>query len=334
MVEIICSDEIFNYAFYLYKDGVRISVQWYSKAKKAKFILSSSGVYKVVGFIKCGEDIVIKETKPFEYEHNGFHREPVSISIFGSCTSRDIFEYGDRGRFTLGAYVARQSVVSALSKPIDIDENELKLNSMFQKKQVINDFQKNTFEALKLANSKYLIIDLIDERFALAYFGESVVTVSNELIMSGIFDKRFKKTKISKIKNWKIFKKKKGLKGYSFIFNGKLLEEYIEEFCRDIKEVFCEENIIIHRAVMVNKYINKEGKIVHFPNYYLWYNRVINEKLNYMYDYFEKFLPKAFVINECENFYADENHKWGLGPMHYQQEYYEKVLEVIKQKIK
>ena len=67
IVDIICSDENYMYAFYLYKDGVRIGIQWYSNAKTAKFILSSSGVYKVICFLKCGEEKVIKETNSFKY---------------------------------------------------------------------------------------------------------------------------------------------------------------------------------------------------------------------------------------------------------------------------
>ena len=50
-----------------------------------------------------------------------------------------------------------------------------------------------------------------------------------------------------------------------------------------------------------------------------------------MYDYFEKYFPNAYVIDECRHFYADEKHKWGLGSMHYCMDYYIKVIDRIKE---
>ena len=46
----------------------------------------------------------------------------------------------------LKSYIARQSVVSSVSKPISITYNDIQLNSEFQKKAVFNDFNKNTFD--------------------------------------------------------------------------------------------------------------------------------------------------------------------------------------------
>ena len=334
VLNIVCDCAEAEFAYYLYKDNVKFSQKWYSKDKHAEFIVISSGIYKGIGFVKVGDVVMHKQTPEFECNIIGQVSQPIKLSIFGSCTSRDILEYGKKGEFQLGAYVARQSIISSLSKPIDFNFDDCKIKSHFQKRQIINDFQKNTFDILREAKSDYLIIDLIDERFNLAEYMGSVVTASNELVSSGILDNRFKKTKVRKIKNWKIYKLKKQLKGVSYIFKGRLLEDYIKEFCNNITEIFEENNIIIHRAVLVDYYIDKEGNVVQFPMHYLLYNKIINSKLNYMYDYFQKFLPKAFFIDECKNYYADENHKWGLAPMHYQKEYYTNILYLLKKYVK
>ena len=40
----------------------------------------------------------------------------------------------------------------------------------------------------------------------------------------------------------------------------------------------------------------------------------------------QAYLPGVHVIREIDGMAADENHKWGLAPMHYQKEYYDRVL--------
>lgn len=330
VLNIVCDCAEAEFAYYLYKDNIKVSQKWYSKDKYAEFILTSSGRYKGVGFVKVCDAVMHKQTSEFECILTGQVSQPIKLSIFGSCTSRDILEYGKKGEFQLGAYVARQSIISSLSKPIDFNFDKCNLESAFQKRQIVNDFQKNTFDILRDAKSEYLIIDLIDERFNLAEYMGSIVTVSNELASSGIFDNKFKMAKVREINNWKIYNLKRTLKGKSYIFKERLLEDYIKEFCNRITEIFEEKNIIIHRAVMVDYYINKDENVVQFPKNYLQYNRIINTKLNYMYDYFQKFLPNAFVLDECKNYYADEKHKWGLAPMHYEEKYYIKIEEKLQ----
>ena len=63
-----------------------------------------------------------------------------------------------------------------------------------------NDLKKNTFNALKSSKSKYLIIDLIDERFNLAKYKNSIVTLSNEMVQSKVLGEKFEPDKIRKIK--------------------------------------------------------------------------------------------------------------------------------------
>ena len=254
-----------------------------------------------------------------------------TISIFGSCTSRDIFEFDKAKRFCIKAYVARQSIISSLATPINLDFSTIRLKSNFQKNQVINDIKKTTFDILNSSHSKYLIIDLIDERFHLLKANGSIITLSNEFSESGLMDSNFIECEIYKINNWKIFRHGKGVLGYSYMFDDKLLEWYIYQFCQRILSIYDEEHIIIHRAIMVNQYISKTESITDFPKHFLKYNKHINERLNYMYDYLEKFIPKAHVINECQKYYADENHKWGLAPMHYCDQYYMNVLLQIKE---
>ena len=42
-------------------------------------------------------------------------------------------------------------------------------------------------------------------------------------------------------------------------------------------------------------------------------------------------MPEAIDLDLCRGYCASESHKWGLAPMHYQDEYYINVLEQIKE---
>ena len=53
-----------------------------------------------------------------------------------------------------------------------------------------------------------------------------------------------------------------------------------------------------------------------------------------MYSRIEKNLPGINIIDEMEGTVASEKHKWGLAPMHYEEDYYYRVLTKILKIIK
>ena len=89
-----------EYAFYLLKNNVRIDTIWYGTNNKAEFDLNSTGEYKIVCFVKeKGNITLIKESETilFYKEEKAEEVDEISdlnLSIFGSCVSRDILEYG------------------------------------------------------------------------------------------------------------------------------------------------------------------------------------------------------------------------------------------------
>ena len=87
------------------------------------------------------------------------------LNIFGSCVTRDIMEYDYRKVFCINEYIARQSIISSLSVPVEFDENDIKLDSTFQTKQLESDLKKNALARLENSDAEYLIIDLIEEKW-------------------------------------------------------------------------------------------------------------------------------------------------------------------------
>lgn len=253
-----------------------------------------------------------------------FSRKQKRVTILGSCVSRDTMEYIPRGKWEINLYAARTKVVSQLSVPLNVPECEILLDSQFQKRIVLNDLNKQQFLQLEKEKRDWCIIDYIDERFSLVKISNTFITKSGELVKSEwLRNKVFLETQYMKdsMGNWKI--------------EEKLLEGYMKEFLDKILCLYKRNKIILHKAYMVNEYIDKKGGGQrNFGENIIENNRKINEMLKYMYDFTEKYVKRLKVIDISDKYSADENHKWGLAPMHYQQEYYYEAAKLIRKYMK
>ncbi|MFD2026050.1 DUF6270 domain-containing protein [Promicromonospora aerolata] len=109
------------------------------------------------------------------------------VFIYGSCVSRDTFEHLDPSQFELVQYVARQSALSATTRPVSLVAPP-GMTSRFQQRMIEGDFGSNLRPLLqKYANeTDVLLIDLTDERLGVYLLPDgTVVTRSVELIESG-----------------------------------------------------------------------------------------------------------------------------------------------------
>ncbi|NMR20527.1 DUF6270 domain-containing protein [Cellulomonas fimi] len=87
------------------------------------------------------------------------------VFIYGSCVSRDTFELMDHERYTLLAYVARQSLISAFGpRPADVATPEEL--SPFQRRMIQGDLEGDLTRKLAAAarSVDLLLWDLTDER--------------------------------------------------------------------------------------------------------------------------------------------------------------------------
>lgn len=112
---------------------------------------------------------------------------PARVFVYGSCVARDTFEYLDRDRFSLLEYVARQSLISAFSRPSGGPrlENEI---SPFQQRMLRSDFSSNLPALLTgLDQTPDLILwDLTDERLGVYRADDgAVITRSVDLMAAG-----------------------------------------------------------------------------------------------------------------------------------------------------
>jgi len=109
------------------------------------------------------------------------------VFIYGSCVSRDMFEYLDPDQFELVQYVARQSALSAYTRPVTLVEPPA-ADSTFQQRMLAGDFASSLQTLIPQAatTTDLVLVDLTDERLGAYVLPDgSVVTRSLELIQSG-----------------------------------------------------------------------------------------------------------------------------------------------------
>jgi hypothetical protein len=80
------------------------------------------------------------------------------IDFFGSCVSRDVFNFCHESSLKVGTYIARTSLFSLFYTPLAYDDVNMDLSSNFQKRMVENDMFKTTFSKLKLSDSSYIAV--------------------------------------------------------------------------------------------------------------------------------------------------------------------------------
>lgn len=243
--------------------------------------------------------------------------KPIQVNIFGSCVTRDAFAFDEKKQFKVGEYIARQSVISFLSKPLAFDDSCIHLSSSFQRNQLFGDLSKNAFTKLKDNPGDCLVIDMIEERFKIGKISGTYFTDSNELDNSGFLEKYNAR-----------FYENRELHGKVF-FRSRDMAKYIAKFVSRILEIYEQKQIIIHEVYLATYYLDKERQILKFPENYVQYAHKLNRKLEYLYKCLKKNLPEAHCISISNQFIADQNHKWGLAPMHFQPEYYINVLDEL-----
>lgn len=88
-------------------------------------------------------------------------------------------------------------------------------------------------------------------------------------------------------------------------------------------------SVILHRAYWKTLYRDKDGSIKKFPN-----QKSIdknNQILERMYSLFEKISGDLVVsIQLPEDYIANAEHKWGLAPFHYEDQYYIEFIDRVK----
>lgn len=227
----------------------------------------------------------------------------MEFDIFGSCLSRDGFEF-ENNNHKVNSYFARSSLVSVLKQPMEITNLDLNLSSNFLKRTVKDDLNKRFKSYVNNPKSSVIIIDLIQERYSLIKYERSLFTNSPDYGRANLP----KGKRITNVQQLELYKNE-------IVNISKLFKNY--------------DYVILHEANLAEKYYDKEGKLKSF-NLSAKDKFFINQGYLY-YKLLKENLSNVYSI-KLVGFQGTENHKWGASPSHYQDEYYKyfnKGLEYI-----
>ena len=234
--------------------------------------------------------------------------------IYGGCVSRDILNFDEAELIKLVSYNARSSLATLGSNNAAKNiskkhyDSLLNIESKFQRRMVESDFKNQILESAGKGDYDLLLIDFLVDRFHLAEIDGKLVTRSVEFVRSGIKPNRLINT---------------------------FSDQYLTLWREGIDNLF---SVIDARADLDKVKINKvywsdiatdEQDTIKLNE--KWDIEKNNAKLDAMYEYVENILPSSSIIEVDKSLLiADSNHKWGLSPFHYTDDYYRKMLEIIK----
>lgn len=250
----------------------------------------------------------------------------VTVDVYGSCVSRDLFYYTGIGKYELRRCIVHTPLSSLYEKPIHLDEQALAVTGFSKGDKILLQIQTERIAPglLKRNKSDYLVIDLADEVMNLREVtikadGENAAAMTYLAQQAG-HDEDYKK----------LFE---GCAGYE---PGKLvspltmdiagIERKFKKFVRQI--LFSEENkngykaeeIIIIEAYYAGDAVNKDSNLIPFKASYKVKEN--NEYLKKLYPILEACIPGCTVIKFPQFVHAAVWHKNGLSPINYTSDVY------------
>jgi Family of unknown function (DUF6270) len=236
------------------------------------------------------------------------------VVIHGSCVSRDCFNFPlAQENLQLVDYFSRSSLATHGTGAYAIADSDLrKLTSRFQRDQVLRDARRS-FRWLESSRGRLLLVDLIDERFHLVVVDGCLLTRSTELLESGHLEGREVRTI------------RRGTPAHTTRW-----ENGIQAFAARIA-VLAPHRVVIHRAFWCESYRDAAGIVHPYPDEERELAKAINAQLQRQYDQLSQVLghPQNIDLFTEGAVLGTTEHRWGLTPYHYEDEYYIRVVEQL-----
>lgn len=236
-----------------------------------------------------------------------------NVLIYGSCVSRDILRLHP-DRFKTSHYIARQSWISAYSRPVQMPKS-LQFKSAFVQRSIEGDFKSDALRRIRFhaEDSDVLLMDLATDRRGYLPIGGSAATISfsREIETSNIAEKLSARERVEFGSHQHFgrftrsaMRMKNQLKKLD-IFGQTII----------LRVPFVDESTGGHAVPRVHGKSGDQWNRLFIPYY------EILEELGF---YVTDPLPMNLAI-------ADSNHTWGIAPDHYIPRAYEWWAEKIDQ---
>lgn len=252
-----------------------------------------------------------------------------SISVWGSCVSRDIFnrdfieEYKDY--FDLINEQQHVSVISLMSPSYTKEVGELTGEvTNFYKNVFKRDLSKAYLKELKKNPPKYLLVDFYTDTF----YGSV-----EELTGTYITNKLWQYKKLNYFSELELGKELSVFKNS---------HEYIEKWKFNFDEFMSfmttncpETEIIVNKARFVNRYWDESEqsyKSISEEKKDRWKAFHI-DRFNIIWNLFDTYAVEKYQLKSIEydwnKYYGNKEHNWGLFYVHYNQQFYDDLFQSL-----
>lgn len=248
------------------------------------------------------------------------------VAIIGSCITRDLWPILGLEVSDL-LYISRTSLPSLFSAPVGSVEilaeppEPLRPN---QHKAMVADLTKNALAALVIHQPTHIIFDFIDERFDLLAAGDGLATHSWELEVSGYLAQ-------PALANRRAVPRLS--RACDLLWHDALGE--LAQFLAATP--LAGAQLILHEAQWADSYRGPNGRPIKLPDALeLMADRTVsrarhNVLLGRYQAAFRAGLPQAAQVTAREALrLADPDHRWGLSPFHYVEDYYRDIWRQLQ----
>ena len=238
------------------------------------------------------------------------------VAIVGSCITRDLWRFrGDAAPQLL--YISRTSFPSLLSAPLRGFQPAVQPPGGLRPqphRALLADLEKTALARLVAFRPTHLIFDFIDERFDLLSVGDSLVTHSWELEVSGYRDQR-------------AFRGARAVPRLSAACERLWLEAAAEIAAMVRATPLGDAQLILHAAQWADTARAADGSLRPLRDANILPNRPAditghNRLLAEYEAAFTGLMPPMARIAAPAQRLADDTHEWGLSPFHYVGDYY------------
>lgn len=233
--------------------------------------------------------------------------------IYGSCVSRDTFEFLIPQGYELLNYVARQSLLSASAPPTSATIPHVDITSAFQRRMLVGDWESNMLPTLaKYAEwTDLLLWDLCDERLGVRRWSGGTVTRSVDAISSGLDTHLDQTSEVLALGTFEHLT--------SFT-------EGLQRFRETLQHVGLLDRTLLVAPPWAIRTEDGTRSPASFGMHAETANRLFTRYEEAVHDVLG--IPVVTLPTEATK--ADVQHRWGLSPFHYSEDVYQTLAKGIE----
>ena len=248
------------------------------------------------------------------------------VAIVGSCITRDLWPIVGAEPSDL-LYISRTSLPSLFARQLESVETAQEPPQglgVFTHRAMVNDLKKRALAALIAHRPTHIIFDFIDERLDLLCVGGTIVTHSWELDVSGYMDQP-------------------AFAGATTISRTSSACDLLWLQAADEMAAFIQSTplrdatLIVHEAQWATRYRDEAHEVRDFADEVEIFQgkpaaiAEHNAMLDRYQPAFRARLPQAVSVAAAPDLHlASAQHRWGLSPFHYVDDYYREVWSGLK----